>query len=142
MNTENPLIVVDDTKKFQTVDGFGYALTGGSAMLINQMSSSAKAAILNELFGQEAGQLAISYLRLSIGSSDLDPAVFSYNDLPNGQTDIDQNKFSINKDKTHLIPILKAILAINPSIKIMATPWSPPTWMKDNNKSVGGSLKL
>ena len=77
-----------------------------------------------------------------MGSSDLDPSVFSYNDLPSGQTDINQTKFSINKDKTYLIPILKAILAINPAIKTIATPWSPPTWMKDNNKSVGGSLKL
>lgn len=76
-----------------------------------------------------------------MGASDLDASVFSYNDLPPGQTDVSQNNFSIAPDRTHLIPVLKSILAINPSIKIIATPWSPPTWMKDNNNTIGGSLK-
>lgn len=132
---------VDETKTYQTIDGFGYTLTGGSAMLISQMEATAKNNLLNELFGSGDGKIAISYIRLSIGASDLDATVFSYNDLPAGQTDINQDHFSIAPDKVHLIPVLKSILAINPSIKIIATPWSPPTWMKDNNSSIGGSLK-
>lgn len=136
-----PNVEVDETRSYQDIDGFGYTLTGGSAMLINQMEASARNNLLNELFGNDDNSIAISYLRLSMGASDLDASVFSYNDLPAGQTDIEQNNFSIAQDKTHLIPVLKSILAINPSIKIIATPWSPPVWMKDNNSSIGGSLK-
>lgn len=134
-------IEVDDTKQYQTMDGFGYTLTGGSAVLINQMGATQKTALITELFGSGANDIGISYIRLSMGASDLDATVFSYNDLPVGETDVNQAKFSIDVDKVNLIPVLKMILAINPSIKIIATPWSPPTWMKDNNSSIGGSLK-
>ncbi|WP_114791960.1 glycoside hydrolase family 30 beta sandwich domain-containing protein [Niabella yanshanensis] len=137
----NSTIEVDDSKQYQTMDGFGYTLTGGSAALINQMESTKKAALIAELFGTGINDIGISYIRVSMGASDLDATVFSYNDLPAGETDGPQNKFSIAADKVHLIPILKMVLAINPSIKIIATPWSPPAWMKDNNNSVGGSLK-
>ena len=65
---------------------------------------------------------------------------FSYDDLPEGQTDPSLSKFSLAKDNA-LIGMLKEILTINPSIKIIAAPWSPPVWMKDNGKSKGGSLK-
>jgi glucosylceramidase len=71
----------------------------------------------------------------------LDATVFSYNDLPAGQTDETLEHFSIEPDKAILIPLLKEIRAINPTIKIMGTPWSAPKWMKTNNNSIGGSLK-
>ncbi len=132
-------IQVDSATAFQTVDGFGYTLTGGSALLINQMNATAKTNLLNELFGSNG--IAISYLRVSIGASDLSPAVFSYNDLPEGETDTDLSEFDLSDDKDHLIPVLKQILTINPAIKIMGSPWSAPVWMKDNNSSIGGSLK-
>lgn len=141
-NTTNNFqnIEIDDTQKFQYVDGFGYTLTGGSVEVINRLSSSNRKALLNELFGNAKNSISISYLRLSIGASDLDGEVFSYNDLPEGQTDVSLSKFSLEKDKA-LIAMLKDILAINPDIKIIAAPWSPPVWMKDNGKSKGGSLK-
>ncbi|MES2776376.1 MAG: glycoside hydrolase family 30 beta sandwich domain-containing protein [Bacteroidota bacterium] len=134
-------IEVDSATAYQQVDGFGYTLTGGSAMLINRMDPAAKSALLTELFGSGANGIAISYLRLSIGASDLDASVFSYNDLPAGQTDVPLASFSLSRDTVDLIPVLKQILAINPNIKIMGSPWSPPVWMKDNNNSIGGSLK-
>ncbi len=81
-------------------------------------------------------------MRVSLGASDLDAEVFSYNDLPEGETDVNMEKFSLEPDKKFLIPVLKEILEINPEIKIMASPWSPPTWMKTNNESKGGSLNL
>lgn len=132
---------IDSTQLFQEIDGFGYSLTGGSAMLINKMDAAKKAALLQELFGKTDSDIGVSYLRISVGASDLDPAPFSYNDLPAGQTDIGQQKFSIAPDRANLIPVLKSILAINPAIKIMASPWSPPAWMKDNGATKGGSLK-
>jgi glucosylceramidase len=134
-------IDVDSAQVFQTIDGFGYTLTGGSAFVINQLNATAKANLLKELFGNDSNSIGISYLRISIGASDLNASVFSYDDMPSGQTDITLANFSLNPDETDLIPLLKEILVINPNIKILATPWSPPVWMKDNNSSVGGSLQ-
>lgn len=136
-----PNIEVDDAQAFQTVDGFGYTLTGGSAEVINQLSAAKKQELLQELFGSSENSISISYLRLSIAASDLNSAPFSYDDMPTGQTDANLANFSLAPDVTNLIPVLKAILAINPNIKIMATPWSPPVWMKDNNSFIGGSLQ-
>lgn len=139
----NPVISVDTTSRFQTVDGFGYTLTSGSATLINNLSAGNKETLLQDLFSTTNG-IGISYLRIAIGASDLSAAVYSYNDMPAGQTDPTLANFSLNAEKaggTGLIPLLKEILAINPAIKILGTPWSAPVWMKDNGSSVGGSLK-
>ncbi len=133
-------IEVNPSKTYQTIDGFGYTLTGGSVEVINQLSSAKKEALLQELFGNGESSIGISYLRLSIGASDLNSYVFSYNDLPAGQTDVTLSQFSLSKDQA-LVDMLKKILTINPNIKIIATPWSPPVWMKDNGSSIGGSLK-
>jgi glucosylceramidase len=134
-------ITIDDTQQYQTIDGFGYTLTGGSAMLLHKMGTTERASLLQELFGKNDNSIGVSYLRVSIGASDLDAEVFSYDDLPTGQTDADLVKFNLSKDTLHLIPILKEILAIAPNLKIMGSPWSPPIWMKTNGNSVGGSLK-
>jgi glucosylceramidase len=139
-NNTDFTINVSENETYQSMDGFGFTLTGGSAMHINAMSSSAKNELLQELFSVENG-IGVSYLRISIGASDLDSNVFSYNDLPPGQTDTNQTNFSISADNSNLIPVLKDIVAINPSIKILATPWSAPSWMKTNGSSIGGKLQ-
>ena len=133
-------ITVDAKKTFQTIDGFGNCLTGGSATLLHKMDAASRNAILKELFATDGNNIGISYLRISIGASDLDPKVFSYNDLPEGETDPSMAKFTLGADKVDLIPVLKEILAINPNLKLMGSPWSAPTWMKTNNNSKGGSL--
>ncbi len=136
-----PVIDVDDRQRFQTMDGFGYCLTGGSAELLHAMSTPARAKLLRELFGTGPQDIGVSYLRVSIGASDLDAQVFSYDDLPAGQTDPTLARFSLAPDEKHLIPVLKEILAISPTIKILGSPWSPPAWMKTNEATKGGSLK-
>ncbi|MDO7845499.1 glycoside hydrolase family 30 beta sandwich domain-containing protein [Hymenobacter sp. M29] len=135
------VIEVDDSQTYQTMDGFGYCLTGGSAQLLHAMSPAKRAELLRELFGTGEKAIGISYLRLSIGASDLDAQVFSYDDLPAGQTDPTLARFSLAPDEQHLIPVLKEILAINPAIKLLGSPWSPPAWMKTNEATKGGSLK-
>ncbi len=141
-DTKNaPVIEIDASQVFQPIDGFGCALTGGSAMLLSRMGNAEREALLRELFATEGNNIGISYLRISIGSSDLDDHVFSYDDLPVGQTDTIMAKFSLDPDRAYLIPVLKQILAINPDIKLLGSPWSAPAWMKTNNNSVGGSLK-
>ena len=136
-----PNIDVDSAASFQTVDGFGYTLTGGSAYLINRMDALSRSTLLNELFGSAAGSIGLSYLRVSIGASDLNSSVFSYDDMPAGQTDPILANFSLSQDTIDLVPLLKQILTINPNIKILGSPWSPPVWMKDNGSSIGGSLQ-
>ena len=136
-----PILTIDAGHSFQTIDGFGNCLTDGSAMLLNRMSPEARKALLNELFGTNENGIGISYLRISLGASDLSEQPYSYDDIADGQTDFKLDKFSIAQARIDLIPVLKEILKINPSIKIMASPWSPPTWMKSNNSFKGGSLK-
>jgi len=134
-------IDVDDSQTFQEIDGFGYTLTGGSAILINSLSESAKTALLKDLFLHDENNIGVSYLRISVGASDLSESVFTYNDLPAGETDLELKKFTLEKEQKDLIPVLKRIITLFPEIKIMGSPWTPPTWMKTNNNSVGGSLK-
>lgn len=134
-------ILIDSSQTYQEIDGFGYTLTGGSALHLNNMSATARKELLKELFGTGKEDIGVSYLRLSIGASDLDKAPFSYDDLPEGETDLDLEKFSLANDTVNLIPVLKEILEIAPKIKILGSPWSPPVWMKDNGDTRGGSLK-
>ena len=137
---EHPTIEVDDSKAFQTMDGFGFTLTGGSAMHIVRMAPTARAALLRELFATDGTNIGTSYLRLSIGASDLNERAFSYNDLPPGQTDPEMKKFDLGPDRADVIPVLREILTINPAIKVMGSPWSAPMWMKTTNDTRGGSL--
>lgn len=141
VKNNQPTITINEKETFQSIDGFGYALTGGSAQHIVKMSASARAALLKELFATDGNNIGVSYIRLSIGASDLNEKVFSYNDLPEGQTDLTQAKFDLGPDKTDVIPVMKEILAINPKIKIMGSPWSPPLWMKTTYDARGGMLK-
>ncbi|TFF34049.1 glycoside hydrolase family 30 beta sandwich domain-containing protein [Mucilaginibacter psychrotolerans] len=133
-------ITVDEGTTYQSIDGFGFTLTGGSASLLNGLGGN-QANVLNELFGTGAGQIGVSYLRISIGASDLSSSDFTYNQTAG---DVNMNNFSLAQENTDFLPILKKIIAINPSIKIIATPWTAPTWMKvnttGNNGYTGGGL--
>ena len=137
----NPTILINEKETYQPIDGFGYSLTGGSAQHIIQMSAPARAALLKELFATDGNNIGVSYIRLSVGASDLNEKVFSYNDLPEGQTDLNQAKFDLGLDKVDVIPVMKEILAINPKIKVLGSPWSPPLWMKTTYDARGGMLK-
>ena len=137
----NQIINVDGTKTYQTMDGFGFALTGGSAQLILHMDPAKRADLLRELFAVDGNNIGVSYLRLSVGSSDMNDHVFSYDDLPEGQTDVGMTKFSLDPDRADVIPVMKQILAINPQIKVLASPWSAPLWMKTSGVARGGVLK-
>jgi glucosylceramidase len=136
----NASIEINEAIQFQNIDGFGFTLTGGSAELINTLDEPVKQALLQELFGTDNTGLGISYLRISIGASDLSSEVFTYNELPAGATDPELNTFSLVNDEVDLIPLLKQIISINPEIKLMGSPWTAPTWMKSNKSFVGGEL--
>jgi len=139
MNTSQT-ITVDGATTYQTMAGFGYTLTGGSAFLINRMPAAARDALLHELFTRNDSSLGVSYLRLSLGASDLSAAPFTYDEVPAGQTDPTLAAFTIDAERADLIPVLKQILALNPNVQLLATPWTAPRWMKDNGAYAGGSL--
>ena len=137
----NQIIDVDSAKTYQTIDGFGFALTGGSAQLIQHMEPAARVAFLQQLFAADGNNIGVSYLRLTVGASDMNDHVFSYDDLPEGQTDTAMAKFSLGPDRDDVIPVMKQILAINPHIQTLASPWSAPLWMKTSGVARGGVLK-
>jgi glucosylceramidase len=123
------------------MDGFGFTLSQGSASHLLAMSDSARQSVLQELFGSGEKDIRISYLRLAVAASDLNAFPFSYNDLKDPRaTDPTLSQFSLSYDTLDVLPVLKQILEVNPQIKLLASPWSPPTWMKDNRDTRGGSL--
>lgn len=136
-----PVVNVNDMAEYQGMDGFGVALTGGSAQLLMRMAPAARTALLKELFTTQEDGIGVSFLRVSIGSSDMNDHAFSYDDLPAGETDPSLAKFSLGPDLTTVIPVLREILAIDPGIKIFGSPWSAPAWMKTNDNLKGGHLK-
>lgn len=130
--TNSTTITINEGTTYQSIDGYGYTLTQGSAKLISNMSANNQSSLLNELFNQSSG-IAISVIRIGVGATDLSDYSYTYRDGAS---------FSLSgPDLTYTIPILKKILAINPNIKVLATPWTAPRWMKTNGSFVGGSLK-
>jgi glucosylceramidase len=136
----DPTIAIDERHSFQSIDGFGFALTGGSAQHLMRMSAAARTRLLKDLFDTDSNHIGASYLRVSIGASDLNDHVFSYDDLPAGQTDTMLTHFDLGPDRKDVVPILKEILDIDPAIRILGSPWSAPAWMKSNKDTRGGSL--
>lgn len=124
-------INVNEGTTYQSIDGYGFTLTQGSAKVIAAMGATEQNNLLNELYG--SGGMGYSIVRIGIGATDLSDYSFSYRDGAS---------FSLSgPDLTYTIPILKKIIAINPSVKVLATPWSAPMWMKTSGSFVGGSLK-
>lgn len=129
-----PIIDVDGGATFQTVNGFGAALTDSSAWLIHdQLPATRRATLLENLFG--AGGLDLRFLRLPMGASDftVHGRPYTYDDLPRGRKDPRLKHFSIRHDRAYIIPTVRGALAIDPNLDILATPWSPPPWMKAND---------
>ena len=132
-------VVVDERQTYQEMLGFGYALTGGSAELLMKMTPAARHAVLEELFAPD--RMNISVLRLTVGASDMNSFVFSYDDVPEGQEDFLLKRFSLAQDLIDVVPVMKEILAIHPDMWIMASPWSAPAWMKEGGDVRGGRLR-
>jgi glucosylceramidase len=139
----DPLDVVirlDESVAYQEMDGFGFTLSQGSAIHLLGMRPEPRNEILEELFGKGENSIGVSYLRLSVAASDLNEYPFSYHDIEEGEKDTLLVNFDLGPDRNDVIPVLKEIFAINPDIRLMASPWSPPSWMKDNKDTRGGKL--
>jgi glucosylceramidase len=134
-----PTITVDPSRAYQRIEGLGASITDSSAHLL--ADSPDRDAIMRSLFDPRRG-LGLSYLRQPMGASDFVVGPhYTYDDVPAGQTDFGLRHFSIAHDRAEILPLLRQALALNPHLKIMATPWSPPAWMKTSDSLVGGRFK-
>jgi glucosylceramidase len=134
-------IDVDEDRWFQEMTGFGAAITGSSAWLINRkLSPASRHALMQSLFDSDEG-IGLSFMRLTIGASDFSPRNYTYDDVAPGQTDYSLERFSLAPDTADVIPIAHQALAVNPELRFLASPWTAPAWMKTNESLVGGSLK-
>lgn len=130
-------IEIDPSRRFQSILGFGGAFTDASCYLLSRMETSSRQKLLNELVGPSG--LKMSMGRTCIGSSDYSLSAYSFDDSP--VPDPGLKKFSIDHDKTYILPTLQAAQQINPELFLFSTPWSPPGWMKAGGSMLGGSMR-
>jgi len=127
------VIRVDDRRRYQRITGFGAAMTDTAAWLLHdQLSPPARLAVLRKLYGPRG--IRLGFVRVPIAASDFthDGIPYSYADVPPGQSDPGLATFSVAHDDAYIVPMLRQVRAINRRVEIVATPWSPPGWMKSN----------
>lgn len=129
-------VVVNPAERAQPVLGFGAALTDAACYVLSQMPQPARGELLNQLFSQQ--EMAFGVCRICVGSSDYSRNVFSYDE---GEPDPELKRFSIDHDREYILPVLRAAREVNPQLFLLASPWSPPGWMKDNNSMLGGTIR-
>ncbi|WP_447007687.1 discoidin domain-containing protein [Saccharothrix isguenensis] len=141
-SSPHPTIVVDPDRTEQTVDGFGASITDSSATVLHALAPEVRAETMRKLFDPVHG-IGVSFLRQPVGSSDFTAAAehYTYDDVPAGQTDFPLEHFSIAPDEAQVLPLLREAKRLNPALKVMGTPWSPPAWMKTTDSLVGGRLE-
>jgi glucosylceramidase len=130
--TGGELIRVNPDRTYQKLTaGFGVAMTDSAAYLIDkQLPSSLRSSVMQALFSPTKG-IGLSFLRIPIGGSDYVVGTpYTYDDMPPGQSDPTLAHFSLAHDRAYVIPIMRQALGLNPSISVMANPWTPPAWMK------------
>jgi glucosylceramidase len=134
-------ITVDPSRTYQTMDGFGASITDSSAAVLYRLDPAAREQAMRSLFDPVRG-IGVSALRQPIGSSDFtDEPHYTYDDMPAGQTDFALAHFSVAHDQAQILPLLRRAKALNPRLTVIATPWSPPAWMKTTDSLIGGRLK-
>jgi glucosylceramidase len=134
-------ITVDPSRTYQTMDGFGASITDSSAAVLYRLDPAARERAVRSLFDPARG-IGVSALRQPIGSSDFtDEPHYTYDDMPAGQTDFALAHFSVAHDQAQILPLLRRAKALNPRLTVIATPWSPPAWMKTTDSLIGGRLK-
>jgi glucosylceramidase len=136
-------ITVDENTRYQTFTGGGASFTDTAAWLMNSsgaLSQATRDATMRKLFSPVDG-IGLSFLRNPMGASDLARYGYTYDDVPAGQTDPGLSRFSIAHDLADVVPLTRQALQLNPSLTVMASPWTAPAWMKDSGQLNGGWLK-
>ena len=136
-----PIIDIDPAQQFQAMLGFGLTLSDSSAWLLrHQLSEEQRAALLQELYGPRSG-LKLGLVRVGVGSSDFSLEHVSLDEAPAGQGDPALSGFSIAPQRADLLPMLKQLQALEPSLRIFAVPYSAPAWMKTEDSLYQGTLR-
>lgn len=134
------VIAVDDNTVYQQMTGFGASMTESSAWLLyRQLDAGTRDAAMRQLFSPVDG-IGVSFLRQPIGASDFSLSHYSYDDVPFGERDDNLARFTTARDEAFVFPALREARRLNPALAIMASPWSPPGWMKTSGSMVGGAL--
>lgn len=132
------VISVDPSTTYQKLlAGFGVAMTDTSAYeLERELPARLREQVMRQLFSQVGG-IGLSFLRIPIGGSDyIIGSPYTYDDVPVGHTDPSLSRFSIAHDGGYVIPAIREALALNRSMSVMANPWTPPAWMKTDDKLI------
>jgi glucosylceramidase len=133
-------IDVDEGKTFQTMEGGGASFTDSAAWLVNEkLPPAVRDEVMQKLFDPTAG-IGLSFLRNPMGASDLTRTEYTYDDDPSDKTHPNLPHFSIAHDLRDIVPLTKAARRLNPNLRLMMVPWSPPAWMKDNSSLVHGDI--
>lgn len=136
-----PIIDIDPARQFQSMLGFGLTLSDTSAWLLRQkLSEEQRAALLQELYGPKS-DLKLGLVRVAVGSSDFSLEHLSLDDAPAGQGDPALSAFSIEPQRANLLPMLKQLQTLEPSLHIFAVPYSAPAWMKTEDSLYKGTLR-
>ncbi len=130
-------IAIDPAKQFQKVLGFGAAFTDAACFTLNRLSTDARAELFHDFF--HPSELGLNVSRICVGSSDYATKAYSYCD--GAEPDPELARFSIDHDKAYILPILREARAVSPEMWILASPWSPPGWMKFNGSMLGGMMR-
>ena len=134
-------LVVDASQRYQEMVGFGANISDASAWLMqNKMNPAQRQALLEDLFGKPPG-IGFSFTRLTVGASDFSLHHYSLDDVAKGETDFSLSRFSLAPMHADVLPIVKRALQINPQLKVMASPWSAPAWMKTTDSLIKGTLR-
>ncbi|WP_421738347.1 glycoside hydrolase family 30 protein [Caulobacter sp.] len=137
-----PVVTVNAAERHQSMVGFGASITDASAWLIQtKLTPAQRDGLMTELFGRGDGGLGFSFTRLTIGASDFSLDHYSLDQAPGGAADPELKAFSVERPAQYVFPTVRQALAINPDLKIMASPWSAPAWMKTTNSLFKGQLK-
>jgi glucosylceramidase len=134
INPAIPTIQVSDATRYQQIIGFGAAMTDTSAWLLyDELPPARRAVAMASLFGPSG--IGLNYVRVPVGASDFTATgvPYTYDDVPAGDTDPSLGQFSIQHDEAYILPALRMMLALDPTVEILASPWSAPAWMKAND---------
>jgi glucosylceramidase len=130
-------VEIDGAREFQSVLGFGAALTDAACFTINRLAPDERRQLLHEFFDPK--ELGFNVSRVCIGSSDYATKQYSYDE--GAEPDPELTRFSIEHDRGYILPILRETRAISPEMWLLASPWSPPAWMKFNGSMLGGMMR-
>lgn len=130
------VLILDPSKRFQDVLGFGAAFTDAACYTFNRLDAPARDTLFHDLF--HPSEMGLNVCRTCMGSSDYSTEMFSYDE---GEADPEMKRFSIAHDQAYVLPVLREAKKLNPDLFLFSSPWSPPGWMKAGGSMLGGSMR-